>query len=243
MSTSPPHPESPQEPQRRGRGRPVELDRDAVICAAQELLRTEGADALTMRALAAAASTTPATLYRSFGDKNGVVSAVLDRYAATIPERQLPEEPEARLRAIARSSYEILVDLPWIVEILRRGGHTGSGALWLGHEFMATAQKLGAEPMEAVADYRTIWNLTLGALLTRVEPERLIPAGSALAAKFERAIAVDGLTELEIFSRAPVGTPQATYDSGMETLLSGIFARYRRNREHAQKNDSPNNDN
>ena len=48
--------------------------------AAAELLRTGGVDAVSTRAVAAAAGVQPPTIYRQFGDKEGLLDARIADY-------------------------------------------------------------------------------------------------------------------------------------------------------------------
>lgn len=61
-------------------GRPVEFDRDAVIDGAVELFWTNGFDDTSLDDLVAGLGVSRSTLYNSFGGKDGLYDAVLDRY-------------------------------------------------------------------------------------------------------------------------------------------------------------------
>src|SRR6202012_4285288 len=50
---------------------------DKVLEATAELLRTGGVDAVSTRAIAAKAGVQPPVIYRSFGDKDGLLDAVM----------------------------------------------------------------------------------------------------------------------------------------------------------------------
>lgn len=60
-----------------------ELTRQRVVEAAAELLAREGRDAVTTRAVAAAAGVQAPAIYRLFGDKNGLLEAVAEHGYAT----------------------------------------------------------------------------------------------------------------------------------------------------------------
>ncbi|WP_069713422.1 TetR/AcrR family transcriptional regulator [Curtobacterium sp. ER1/6] len=57
--------------------------RDRVVAAAAELLREDGADAVTTRAVAGRAGVQAPTIYRLFGDKDGLLDAVAE-HAMTV---------------------------------------------------------------------------------------------------------------------------------------------------------------
>lgn len=61
-------------------GRKKLIDRDAVLDAAEEILRTQGAAALTIDAVAKAMDITKGGVQYCFGNKEGMVKALLDRW-------------------------------------------------------------------------------------------------------------------------------------------------------------------
>ena len=69
--------------------------RSAIIDAAARLLREQGAAALTTRAVAEAAGVQPPTLYRLFGDKDGLIDAVAEHVMATyVAAKSEPIDPD-----------------------------------------------------------------------------------------------------------------------------------------------------
>jgi AcrR family transcriptional regulator len=77
--------------------------RARIVAAAADLLASGGRDALTTRAAAAAAGVQAPTIYRLFGDKNGLLDAVAEHgFAAYLTEKQVREpglDPVEDLRA------------------------------------------------------------------------------------------------------------------------------------------------
>jgi len=77
--------------------------RTRILSAAVELLTREGRDALTTRAVAAAAGVQAPTLYRLFGDKGGLLDAVAEHgflsYLKQKKGRELGPDPLENLRA------------------------------------------------------------------------------------------------------------------------------------------------
>jgi len=76
--------------------------RERIITAALELLAQEGEEAVSTRAVSAAAGVQPPTLYRFFGDKQGLLDAVAEhgfrRYLATKTAVTPSGDPVADLR-------------------------------------------------------------------------------------------------------------------------------------------------
>jgi AcrR family transcriptional regulator len=91
---------------------PREDVRAAIVDAAERLLRTEGAQAVTTRAVAQAADVQAPTIYRLFGDKDGLVDAVAERVMATYVAGKASTaaeelgDPIADLRAAWRQHIE-----------------------------------------------------------------------------------------------------------------------------------------
>ncbi|WFR73744.1 hypothetical protein P9209_09320 [Prescottella defluvii] len=118
-----------------------------------------------MRALAKDLGTTPMALYRHVGDKEQLLSLVLDECSAGLGDIELPEAPADRIRAVFLAIFDTLAAETWILELLQRGGRGGSGALVLVDRAIAAGQELGMDGRRALLFYRALWNYTLGALL------------------------------------------------------------------------------
>ncbi|MFZ4841992.1 TetR/AcrR family transcriptional regulator [Mycetocola saprophilus] len=217
----------PDSPPPRRPGRPVEFNRNRVLDTAGLMLMNGGIEGLTMRRLASGSGTTLAAIYRHLGDKEGVLSAVLDRFSEDIPRTPTHGTPQDRMLAIGDGMYAVLVTRPWIVDILRRGGSTGTGALWFAEEFIAAAEELGATPVDALNTYRALWNYVLGALLTRVEPERTLEADTPLARKILAAAERDKLPRVRAYIDGPMGTSERLFRRGLVAVVAGLAAQCR----------------
>ena len=84
METLPPSPEVPS-------GRDA---RSRILAAAAELVAAGGGEAATTRAVAAAASVQAPTLYRLFGDKDGLLDAVAEQTLADFVASKSQREPD-----------------------------------------------------------------------------------------------------------------------------------------------------
>jgi AcrR family transcriptional regulator len=96
------HGRTRQTPQRSSRS----LSREAIVDAAIEVLDAEGLAAVTMRRVAEALDTGPASLYAHVADKEEMVAAVLDRVLgeAVIPDPIDPDRWQEQLKEILRSA-------------------------------------------------------------------------------------------------------------------------------------------
>ncbi len=84
----------------------IAVFRDRLCDVAEHLFATQGAEAVTMRQLAAALGVSPMTPYRYFKDKDAILAAVrtraFDRHAETLERAYAahPDEPDLRAQAI-----------------------------------------------------------------------------------------------------------------------------------------------
>src|SRR3712207_1801545 len=67
--------------------------RDTIVRATTELLSAGGRDAVTTRAVSAAAGVQPPTIYRLFGDMRGLLDAVTAAGFASYLARKTAQEP------------------------------------------------------------------------------------------------------------------------------------------------------
>ena len=115
--------------------------RSRILSAAIELLASEGRDALTTRAVAAAAGVQAPTLYRLFGDKNGLLDAVAEHgFMAYLKEKEVRElgpDPVENLRAGWNLHVEFGLANPAIFSIMsgdpRPGVQSPAAAAGLDH--------------------------------------------------------------------------------------------------------------
>jgi AcrR family transcriptional regulator len=85
------------------------LGRQEIVGTALEVLDREGTDAVTMRSVARLLDTGPASLYAYFGSRDELLQAVLDTVLAEVELPATADDWRARLDALIRSHYSILV--------------------------------------------------------------------------------------------------------------------------------------
>lgn len=134
------------------------LNRERIVAAGLKLLRTRGAEELSIRTLADALGTAPMSLYRHVRSKDelltAIVAAVLERLAVDVPEdrpwteqlsawmhsmrAQLLQSPAAVAILIERDHYApaLLRATNTLLRILRRGGFAGADAVRASREVM-----------------------------------------------------------------------------------------------------------
>ena len=79
-------------------GQPLErsdaaANRERILCAAREVLAEHGAAGLTMNAVASAAGVGKGTIFRRFGDRDGLTGALLDAHTTALQDAFLSGPP------------------------------------------------------------------------------------------------------------------------------------------------------
>lgn len=154
-------------PTPRRRGRPVRLEREAVLTATGDMLATDGAAAFSMRRLAGQLGVSTAAIYHHFPTKGALFFAALNARAEDLRQPDLPADPGDRLVAIVLYLVDTLHELPWVVDILLTGETYGRAAMWILDEFVGCARALGATGEQAIYMYSVLWRFMLGELITR----------------------------------------------------------------------------
>jgi len=165
---------------------PQDGQRTAIVAAAARLLREEGADAVTTRAVAQAAGVQAPTIYRLFGDKNGLVDAVAEQVMADYVASKAAAaeaatgDPVAELAAAWRVHMEFGLANPELYALI---GNRGRGArspatvagiaVLRGHvRRLAGAGLLAVDEQRALLMIHAAGQGTVLALLGLPEPDR-----------------------------------------------------------------------
>jgi AcrR family transcriptional regulator len=131
-------------------------NRERVLNAAQQLLSRSGVDAVDIREVARAAGVGVGTVYRRFGDKGGLLAALLDERERTLQDRLLSgpaplgpgAPPRQRLVAFLCALAEMTDENLPVLRLLQRSNpgarfHIGAYRAWRLH---ATVLLLEAAP-------------------------------------------------------------------------------------------------
>jgi AcrR family transcriptional regulator len=172
-----------------------------VLDAAAGILGRQGLEALTVRAVAAAAGTTTMTVYTRFGGKNGLLAALARQGFALLAAEQAramgEADPAVRLIRMCRSYRALALAHPGHYRLMTAAG----GASAAGEEAMAAFLRL-VEAAGAVAGMR--------------RAERLARALHAFC---------HGLVMLEMTGGLAPGHDAArVLDDGLRWLIAGAFS-------------------
>lgn len=187
---------------RKERARDV---RRSILESAAALLDEEGAEGFTMRRLALRSGCTPPVIYQHFGDKNGLLDAVLDRAFSRLIERldALPASADPRDRV--REQF---------LEMLRFGLENPTH-----FRLMSAPRPDSAPPVPSAEAARERLEASIGALMAsgRTVADDLELLGQALWALLH------GLTALPVL-RPDVEWRDGLADMAFEALLRGLSA-------------------
>jgi AcrR family transcriptional regulator len=118
--------------------------RERIVRAAAELLAQGGRGAVTTRAVASRVGVSPPTIFRLFGEKNGLLSAVAEygyaRFAAAKGPLQPTDDPVHDLRSAWSLPVEFGLDNPELFLLIYSEPHS---------EAMTAAVRSGAQRMRA----------------------------------------------------------------------------------------------
>lgn len=180
--------------------------REGIILAATRLLQENGPDAVTTRAVAAGASVQAPTIYRLFGDKDGLLNAVAQHIFATyVADKAVSdqsEDPLADLRLGWNTHLEFGLANPGLVALMSSSSlNTPSPATIAGFEILrrrvervAVAGRLRVPVLRAVAMIHAAGTGTVLALLAMTPGDRDSGLGDAMYDAVLRSILTDPIT-------------------------------------------------
>ena len=137
---------------RSTRDRPAKapLSEDAVVDAALAILKSEGLETVTMRRVAAALDTGPASLYVYVSGREGLLQAMQDRIIATVElEAPDPSRWRAQLHSLLERMHRALAAHPGIAATAMAVPPTTEAALQLLENLLGILLAGGLDPQDA----------------------------------------------------------------------------------------------
>ena len=159
----------------RGPGQRAGLDTVQVLAAARAVLREDGVQALSLRAVARRLGVAPNTLYSHVAGKEDLLDLVLDDVlggVAVPAEEEVRRDPWGAVRAIMLDSYDVLLAHPGLVPAyLDRQGARGVQARRLGVVTMRALGNAGLDEESAREAMRVLIVNTVGFAAFSARPE------------------------------------------------------------------------
>jgi TetR/AcrR family transcriptional regulator, tetracycline repressor protein len=159
----------------RGPGQRAGLDTDQVLAAARAVLREDGIEALSLRAVARRLGVAPNTLYSHIAGRDGLLDLVLDDVLGEVAlpaEEDLRRDPWGAVRAIMLDSYDVLLAHPGLMPAyLDRQGARGVQAQRLGVVTMRALGNAGLDEVAASEAMRVLIVNTVGFAAFSARPQ------------------------------------------------------------------------
>jgi len=211
------------------RGRRV-LTRERVVAEALAVINVDGAQALSMRAIAARLGVVPGALYRHVRSKEQLYDLVLDAVLAEVDCRADPDAPWAgQVAALAHRLRTALEEHPGIAALLKARDPVSPASLAVAEAFLAPLHAAGLPAHQAALAFRLVYDYTIGFALA----DPTSPAEQRLRDTATRRELHAFLRSLPV-GRFPTLAAQGThawandrdqrFGSGLDTLLRGLQA-------------------
>src|SRR5271165_4482888 len=192
------------------------------------LTRTDGAQALSMRALGPRLGVVPGALYRHVRSKEQLYDLILDAVLAEVDCRADPALPwTAQVAMLAHQLRAVLENHPGIAALLKTRDPVSPASLALAEAFLAPLHAAGLSGRQAALAFRLIYDYTLGfALADLASPaeQRLrdSTARQQLHA-FLRSLPASSFPTLAAHgTHAWTDDRDQRFTSGLDTLICGL---------------------
>jgi AcrR family transcriptional regulator len=143
------------------------FDRPQVVATARRIVDTDGLEALTVRSLASALGTGPASVYRHVENRRELLQLLADDAATELP---LPDEslpPRDRLLDSWLALYDAFAARPWLIDLIASGEVISAHASPVAEKNLQALADLGLRGPDLHAAYSSLNALLLGTLSSR----------------------------------------------------------------------------
>jgi AcrR family transcriptional regulator len=218
---------------RRERPAKPALSRDAIVAAALEIARTEGVEALSMRRLAQALDTGPASLYVYVADRDDLHQLLFDAAIGTVETEPVePERWREQLKALAHRMVKMMSeDFPGIALLAMAHIPTGDNALRVTESLLALLKAGGASDQAAAyaADLVSMYATAIAyenSLYRRLysDPEHEQREVERLAARFATLDARRYPTMAALGPAMTRGDGEERFELGLDVIINGLLA-------------------
>src|ERR1700751_5995506 len=206
------------------------LTQQRMVAEALMIIAADGAQALSMRALAARLGVVPGALYRHVRGKEQLQALVLDAVLGEVDCRADPGAPwDARVAALAGRLRAVLETHPGTAALLKTRDPLSPTSLDLAEAFIAPLLAAGLPGPEAALAFRVLYDYTHGFALadpTSPAEQRLRDAATREQLHaFLRSLPASRFPTLAAHgAHAWDGDRDQRFTTGLETLLRGLQA-------------------
>lgn len=137
-------------------GRPARTSREHILEAARGLLQKAGANALSIRNVAAAVDTAPSTIYNYFGSKQGLLSELAnDLLREARPTLAAEQDPVEALRQWMFQYRSLLLKIPELTALANASGPVPS-VFDIAGDLATLLERAGLDRREAALQGRSL---------------------------------------------------------------------------------------
>lgn len=200
------------------------LTRERVLDEAWELIRTEGTDGLSMRALSQRLGVVPMALYRHVQDKDDLLDGLLDRLTARVPIPGPRVAPRTAIERLARGIRDELADNPALIPALVLRPSLTPAAYVMGERALGAFVQLGLDVDDATRAWNavSIYALGFGVFAAPRRVDGAFPG--SLGAYAERTTPTEGMLAAQTDLARSDWVTDAQFDHGLRALLDGLLA-------------------
>jgi AcrR family transcriptional regulator len=205
-----------------------QLTRQRVVAEALAVIATDGAQALTMRALAARLGVVPGALYHHVRNKQQLHDLVLDDILAEVDGHPDPALAwTGQLEVLAHRLRAVLEAHPGVAAILKARDPLGPHSLALAEAFLAPLQAAGFGDRQAGLAFFLLLDYTIGFATsppTSANEQRVRdPATRAQLHQFFRSLPPDRFPALvALGEHAWLDNRDERFTAGLDALLDGL---------------------
>jgi AcrR family transcriptional regulator len=206
------------------------LTRDRVVAEALAVISAEGAQALSMRAIAARLGVVPGALYRHVRSKEQLYDLVLDAVLAEVGCQADPGVPWAeQVGALARRLRAVLENHPGIAALLKARDPVSPASLAVAEAFLEPLSAAGLPGRRAALAFRLVYDYTVGFALgdpTSPAEQRLRDTATRRELHaFLRSLPADRFPAVTAHgTHAWANDRDQRFNSGLDTLFRGLQA-------------------
>lgn len=208
------------------------LTRDRVVAEALAVISADGAQGLSMRAIAARLGVVPGALYRYVRSKEELYDLVLDAVLAEVDCQADPGTPwAAQVAALAHRLRAALESHPGIAALLKARDPVSPASLTLAEAFLAPLLAAGLPGSRAALAFRLVYDYTagfaLGDLTSPAEQRLRDSTNRRELYAFLRSLPADRFPSLaEHGPEAWADDRDQRFGAGLGTLLLGLQAEF-----------------
>ncbi len=206
-----------------------QLTRQRVVAEALAVIAQDGAQALTMRSLAARLGVVPGALYHHVHNKEQLQDLLLDGVLAEVDVHLEPSQPwTEQLKLLAHRLRQVLEDHPGVATILKTRDPLGPHSLALAEAFLAPLQAAGFADRDAGLAFFLLVDYTVGFAVssprTSINEQRVRdPATRTQLHQFFGSLPLDRFPALvALGEHVWVDNRDERFTAGLEVLVDGL---------------------